>query len=52
MLHGAAWPAHDRAIVSGSRCLCAPQEDIMATNDERNAAHLLTLLEQAPDRQL
>jgi hypothetical protein len=25
---------------------------IMATNDERNAAHLLTLLEQAPGRQL
>jgi DNA-binding IscR family transcriptional regulator len=24
----------------------------MATNDERNAAHLLTLLEQAPGRQL
>jgi DNA-binding IscR family transcriptional regulator len=24
----------------------------MATNDERNAAHILTLLEQAPGRQL
>jgi hypothetical protein len=24
----------------------------MSTNDERNAAHLLTLLEQAPGRQL
>ena len=28
------------------------QEDIMATNDERHAAHLLTLLEKAPGRQL
>jgi hypothetical protein len=28
------------------------EEDIMTTNDERNAAHILTLLEQAPGRQL
>jgi hypothetical protein len=28
------------------------QEAMMATNDERHAAHLLTLLEQAPGRQL
>jgi hypothetical protein len=51
-LHVAAWPAHDRALVSGSGCLCTHEENIMATNDERNAAHLLTLLEQAPGRQL
>src|SRR5262245_52897846 len=30
-------------------CLCTPQEAIMATNDECNAAHLL---EHAPGRQL
>jgi hypothetical protein len=34
------------------RCLCTPQENIMATNDERHAAHLLTLLEKAPGRPL
>jgi hypothetical protein len=28
------------------------EDNIMATNDERHAAHLLTLLEQAPGRQL
>jgi hypothetical protein len=28
------------------------QEDVMATNDERHAAHLLTLSEKAPGRQL
>jgi hypothetical protein len=40
------------AIVPKSGCLCAPQEDIMATNDERNAAYILTLLERAPGQQL
>ena len=48
----AAWPAHGRALVSGSGCLYTHKGDIMATNDERHAAHLLTLLEQAPGRQL
>ena len=37
--------AHAKARVTG-------QEAIMATNDERHAAHILTLLEQAPGRQL
>jgi hypothetical protein len=40
------------AIVPGGGFLCTHEEAIMATNDERNAAHLLTLLEQAPGRQL
>jgi hypothetical protein len=40
------------AIVSGSGFLLTDWEDIMATNDERNAAHILTLLERAPGRQL
>jgi hypothetical protein len=40
------------ALIPGSRLLCTHQEAIMATNDARNAAHLLTLLEQAPGRQL
>jgi hypothetical protein len=40
------------AIVSGSGFLLTDREDIMATNNERNAAHILTLLEQAPGRQL
>jgi hypothetical protein len=47
-----AWPEHDMAIVPSSGCLGTSQEAIMATNDERHAAHLLTLLEQAPGRQL
>jgi hypothetical protein len=51
-LHVAAWPEHDTAIVPRSGCLWTPREAIMATNDERHAAHLLTLLEQAPGRQL
>jgi hypothetical protein len=38
--------------VSSSGFLCTHQEAIMATNDERHAAHILTLLEQAPGRQL
>jgi hypothetical protein len=40
------------AIVPRRGCLWTHQEDIMATHDERNAAHLLSLLEQAPGRQL
>jgi hypothetical protein len=40
------------AIVPGSRFLCTHREDIMTTNDEHNAAHILTLLEHAPGRQL
>jgi hypothetical protein len=40
------------AIVPGSGFLCTHQETVMATNDERHAAHILTLLEQAPGRQL
>lgn len=41
-----------QAIVLKREVLCTPQEAIMATNDERHAAHILTLLEQAPGRQL
>jgi hypothetical protein len=40
------------AIVPSSWFLGTHQEDIMATNDERNAAHILALLEHAPGRQL
>jgi hypothetical protein len=40
------------AIVPRRGFLWTHQEAIMATHDERNAAHILTLLEQAPGRQL
>jgi hypothetical protein len=40
------------ALVSGSGFLCTHEGDIMATNDESNASHILTLLEHAPGRQL
>jgi hypothetical protein len=40
------------AIVPGRGCLWTHQEEIMATHDERHATHILTLLEQAPGRQL
>jgi GNAT superfamily N-acetyltransferase len=52
---GVGYPSGGR-LAPNSATVFSPlsmhQEAIMATNDERNAAHLLTLLEHAPGRQL